>query len=90
MTYYAKAKKIWKKAEWICGEGRYASLAHCINILTVMLHKTRQEAQKAKEDIDEGGCGGGCYKDHSVVDIDEILFDEKRLSKRCIKGSKKD
>ena len=77
MTCHEKAKKIWKRAEWIDGEGRHASLAHCVD-LTIQLYKSMEEVEKAKEAIDRMGCGGGCYKDHAVVDIDRVLMDENR------------
>lgn len=69
MTYYAKARKRWPRAEWIQGEGRWASVARC-RVLTVMLHSEMGKATEAKAFIDRLGCGGACTGDHSIVDLD--------------------
>ena len=67
-TGQEEARKRWPKAEWICGRGRYALLAHCW-VLTVSLHETRAAAEKQKEWIDKGGCGGCCSKRHEIVEL---------------------
>lgn len=67
-TYNALAKCIWKKAEWIFGEGEYASLAHC-GVLTIELHPTLEAAEKEKAAIDSTACGGRCYRNHEIVHL---------------------
>ena len=57
--YNAMAKRRWKKAEWIDGEGPYAVLAHC-RVLSISLHETQEAAEKSKQAIDRYGCGGDC------------------------------
>ena len=81
MTYNAKARKRWRNAVWISGEGKWATLAHC-NDLTVQLHETKSEAIKAKRIIDNCGCGGFCNMDHSIVDMD--LKTRKETEKEAI------
>jgi hypothetical protein len=71
MTPLQKARKRWPKAEWIEGNGRYASLAHC-QCLTVCLFETQAEAERAKRAIDSSGCGGRCYKHHEIVDLGDV------------------
>ena len=65
-SYNALARCIWRKAEWISGNGEYASLAHC-GVLTVELHKTLESVQKAKAVIDNSACGHRCVRDHEIV-----------------------
>jgi len=69
--YNAKAKKRWRRAEWVTGEGRYATVSDCQDIQTVMLHETMDEAVKVKEQIDSTGCGSKCdSRRHKIVDMD--------------------
>lgn len=56
----------WPDAEWIIGNGKWASVTHC-DVITVMLFETKAEAETAKEFIDKTGCGGGCRRLHEVV-----------------------
>jgi hypothetical protein len=69
-TYRTLAQCIWKRAVWIDGEGPYALLARCRR-LTVTLHETAEAAEESKEQIDATGCGGGCHKDHMIVQLVE-------------------
>ena len=69
MTYHSKARKRWRKAEWINGEGRYAVLAWC-RVLTVTLWPTVEKAEAAKREIDDTACGGMCEMRHEIVDLD--------------------
>jgi hypothetical protein len=62
------ARARWKKADWIEGDGEWATVAACRN-LTITLHKTSAEAEKAKTFIDKIGCGGFCRRNHSVVHL---------------------
>jgi hypothetical protein len=62
------AKRRWPKACWIAGSGRYASLAHCRE-LTIELFNSAPEAAKAKAQIDATGCGGRCYRQHEIIDL---------------------
>ena len=70
-TWLKEAKRRWgKKAEWIQGDGQFALLAWC-RVLTVTLWSTREEAEKQKGFIDEYACGGGCTRQHEIVDLGE-------------------
>ena len=57
--YKAAAKRKFKYAEWIHGDGEYALAARC-GCLTVTLHKTLEDARKSKSQIDSTGCGHAC------------------------------
>ena len=64
------AERRYSDAVWIMGEGRFAVLAHC-GSLKVTLHKTREDAERAKDWIDDLACGGGCVKHHEIIDLQE-------------------
>lgn len=68
-TYLAKAKSWWPNAEWVIGRGRWATLAYC-RVLTIQLHDTEEQAEKALNWIGRIGCGGVCHRDHHLVDLD--------------------
>lgn len=70
-TYLQRAKRKWRHAEWISGNGRFALLAHC-KVLTVKLYQTYTEAVEAKKFIDQSGCGGGCYKYHEIIVLNKM------------------
>ena len=64
-----EAKRRWgKKAEWIQGDGQFALLAWC-RVLTVTLWSTMVEAEEKKKFIDKMACGGGCTRNHEIVDL---------------------
>ncbi len=67
-SFAALAKCIWRRAEWISGNGAYATLAHC-RVLTVELHQTLDTARQAKAAIDSTACGGRCYGRHELVQL---------------------
>jgi hypothetical protein len=69
-SYVAKARKLWPRAAWIIGNGAYASVSHCPPKGTVMLFETLAEARTAKALIDDTACGGGCSRQHEIVDLD--------------------
>lgn len=66
--YIAVARRRWPAAEWITGEGRYASVASC-DVTTVMLFRTQAEAGHARTLIDNLGCGGACIREHEITDL---------------------
>jgi len=67
--WHAEAQKRWgKEAEWISGDGQFALLAWC-RVLTVTLWVNRAEAEKQKKFIDEMACGGGCTRNHEIIDL---------------------
>lgn len=66
--WYRRAKKLWRRAVWIIGDGPFALLAHCRD-LSISLHETLENAQSDLKAIDEGQCGGRCYGDHEIVDM---------------------
>jgi hypothetical protein len=65
-SYYQLAKCIWRRSEWVAGNGPFATLAHC-RVLTVQLHTTEDAARRALALIDATACGGRCYRDHQLV-----------------------
>jgi hypothetical protein len=67
-THRAMAKCIWKRAEWITGDGPYALLAHC-RVLTVTLHQRPETAEAGRQTIDETACGGACYGKHEIIQL---------------------
>jgi hypothetical protein len=68
--YVAVARRRWPAAEWIIGDGRYASVAGC-GATTVMLFATPAEAGRAKALIDRTGCGHACHQEHEVTNLDD-------------------
>lgn len=66
-TYAALAKCMFPQAAWVQGEGSYACLARSNNNMTVLLCGTQDDANKRKADIDRGGCGGFCTRQHELV-----------------------
>ncbi len=68
MTWRQFADCAWPDAEWIMGEGRWASLAHCRG-LTVILFDSLDDARAAQDAIDRRACGGGCQRRHEVVEL---------------------
>ena len=70
--YRTKAEKIWRRAEWIEGSGRFALLAHC-KVLTVSLWNDFDKCCKQKAFIDRYGCGGLCCKNHEIIDMGKVL-----------------
>jgi hypothetical protein len=65
-NYRTLARCLWPRAEWIAGDGPYATLARC-RVLTVELHTTEDTARKSLARIDGTGCGGRCYGDHELI-----------------------
>jgi hypothetical protein len=70
-TWYSAARCAWRKAEWITGQGPWATLAHCRGVLTITLHGTRRDAEQSLREIDRLGCGSGCGRMHEIVLIEE-------------------
>lgn len=68
--YLAVARRRWPAAEWIIGDGHYASVARC-GTVTVMLFANPAEAERAKTLIDRTGCGHACRRDHDITDLDD-------------------
>lgn len=56
------------RAAWVMGSGEYASVAWC-RTPTVILHRTPEEAVKAKHRIDATGCGGRCQRRHQIIRV---------------------
>jgi len=68
MQWTRMAHRRWRHAIWIRGDGPFAVLAHCRS-LAVELHKTLEAAERAKAAIGRSACGGGCHKDHEIINI---------------------
>jgi len=67
-SWHSLAQRRWPRAEWIEGDGRWASVAHCRD-LTVILHATAANAHAAVARIDRTACGGACSRHHEVVEL---------------------
>ena len=65
-TRRSLAQCMFTRAEWVAGEGEYATLARC-RVLTAELHTTLEKAQAAMRLIDSTGCGGRCHNDHELI-----------------------
>lgn len=72
-TYYSIAKERYKRAVYIVGEGRYATVSTCNGSISVHLHKTQQESRKAIEFINNTGCGSCCTKNHRIIDLEHMI-----------------
>jgi hypothetical protein len=68
-TYRTLARCIWPRAEWVSGDGPYASVSYC-RVLTVELHQTAETAEKALRLIDQIACGGRCYGRHELIRLE--------------------
>jgi hypothetical protein len=69
MDYRSEASRMWPKAAWIDGSGRYACVSRCEPAVTVYLFPTQEQAIEAVDGINSCGCGRGCVKNHAVVDL---------------------
>ena len=69
-SHVAAARSRWPAAEWIIGDGQYASVAYC-DTTTIMLFPTLAEAQLAQAFIDRLACGHACRREHELVDLDQ-------------------
>lgn len=68
-TYRTFAKCIWPRAEWILGDGPYATIAYC-RVTTIELHADLDAARCALAVIDSTGCGGRCSRRHKLVQLE--------------------
>ncbi len=69
--WHTVARKRFGDPEWVTGTGPYAVLAHC-KVLTITLHRDHDAATAARRFIDRTGCGGGCHRDHAVVNLEGV------------------
>lgn len=68
VTWQEQTRWEWPQALWIDGDGCFALLAHC-KVLTISLHTRMSNARKWKSMIDSTGCGGGCQRDHEIINL---------------------
>lgn len=68
-TLQTLTRCMFRRAEWIQGDGPYACLAWC-SVLTITLHPTFDDAYHAKDHIDDHACGHACTNHHEIVVID--------------------
>ena len=66
MNYSLIAKKLFKEAEWIEGDGRFALVSRCRGV-TVSLWESLEAATNKKSFIDKIACGGACVGDHEII-----------------------
>src|SRR5262249_24945858 len=66
-TWRRVAECHWPRAEWVSGEGRFASMSDCPPGATVMLFRAREDAERAERVIDATGWGGRCWRRQGVV-----------------------
>lgn len=69
--YRGTARRIWKRAVWVRGQGPFAVVAYC-NQTSVSLHAELADAQASRAFIDRTGCGHRCYRDHRIVDLEAV------------------
>jgi hypothetical protein len=69
--YRRTAKRLWKPVEWVHGDGPVALVAFC-KVTTVTLWPDVDHAERSRWFIDRFGCGGGCHRDHAIVDLAEV------------------
>lgn len=77
------AKCRWKKAIWVEGDGRWASVSLCPHSVgfnryqatTVQLYDDRDEASRAKDRIDRLACGNSCSRQHFIFDMAKAMED---------------
>lgn len=67
--YRGAARKRWKRAVWIQGQGRWAVVAYC-NHTSVSLHIDRIDAVHSMAFIDRLGCGHQCQRVHALIDME--------------------
>ena len=71
------ARRVWgRRAEWIEGDGPFALNAPCGGQLTVSLWPDLASAEKAKAQLDRGGCCHSCGLDasrHVIGDLNRLL-----------------
>ncbi len=65
-SYDTVAECLWPGA-WITGDGPYAVLAHCDELLTVSLHPDHVIAEESIDVLDQFGCGHACGRRHEIV-----------------------
>ena len=73
-TSRALASCIWRKALYIRGSGRFASLSTCFEqhagrYSKISLFETPEEAERHQAGIDSSGCSGGCTGRHRLVEL---------------------
>jgi hypothetical protein len=66
-SYETVAECLWPRATWISGDGPYAVLAHCNDLLTVNLHADQPTAEESIGALDQFGCGYACGRRHEIV-----------------------
>lgn len=71
-SWRIRATQRWgDRARWLRGEGPFAVIAPCREF-SFSLWATKEAAEKAKGDLNQTGCGGGCNPLlHQVVDLSE-------------------
>lgn len=68
-TWVRLAECLLRPVLWAAGRGPWASVSACRPGRTVQLYATRDAAEAAQVTIDQAGCGGGCSRQHRVIDL---------------------
>src|SRR5262245_61005755 len=74
----------WRRAIWVSGNGRFASVSLCAHSVgggryedtTVQLYREHDAAVAAKRTIDATGCGNSCSRNHFVTDLARVAQEE--------------
>jgi hypothetical protein len=66
-SYETVAECHWPRATRISGDGPYAVIAHCNDLLIVTLHPDRATAEESIGALDQFGCGHGCSRRHETI-----------------------
>lgn len=64
--YREQARRAWPAARWVLGDGPYATVRDCDGV-TVLLHATRADAEKALKTIHPPGAQRRCRLRHELV-----------------------
>jgi len=76
----------WRRAIWVSGEGRYASVSLCGHLVgrgwqdtPVQLYRERDDAEAANRAIDATGCGNRCSRNHFTTDLARVALEDREV-----------
>jgi hypothetical protein len=65
-TFRDLAHCVWPEARWLLGEGPYATVRGCVGV-SVLLHATEQEAERALQNMHPHPTHGRCDSNHVLA-----------------------
>ena len=75
-TWNDLARRIWPGADWVLGDGQFATIRGCGGGTTVLLHETVTEARAALRNMHPLGTSGLCAQRHVLIELREGPTDE--------------